>query len=134
MKTINGSCLCGKITFTCDDTFKAFHLCHCQQCQKISGSAHVSNLFTEKENIVWLSGSDAITRYDIPGRTISNVFCSACGSPVPYISTSGESLVVPAGSLNDSPTISPQDNIFWSERASWYDDGVKSTKFSGPPE
>jgi hypothetical protein len=134
MELVSGSCLCGEVTFECANTFKQFHLCHCTQCQKIAGSAHASNLFTEPDNIAWISGAETIKRYDVPERTITSAFCSTCGSPVPYLSKSGKALVVPAGSLNAAPNISPQDNIFWEERASWYKDGIESKKCEGFPE
>jgi hypothetical protein len=52
---------------------------------------------------------------------ISNAFCSECGSGLPYLSLSGKALIIPAGCLNGKPKLSPQNNIFWSQRAEWYD-------------
>jgi len=131
MNKVTGSCLCGAVQFECRDSFSQFHFCHCTQCQKATGSAHVANLFTDLNNIDWISGQEKVKRYDVPGRTISSAFCSDCGSPVPYSSLTGDALVVPAGSLNDAVSIVPEDNIFWSERASWYEHGVESEKFDG---
>lgn len=67
----------------------------------------------------------------MPGRVITSSFCSTCGSPVPYLSKSGEALVVPAGSLNAAPNLSPEGNIFWQERAPWFEDGINSEKYNG---
>lgn len=133
MRTVKGSCLCGEVKFECENSFSVFHLCHCKQCQKISGSAHVSNLFTRTENIHWISGVDKIRRFDQPGRTITDAFCEKCGSPVPYPSGADKALIVPAGSLDDCPNIAPQDNIFWAERAAWYEEGICSKKYLGFP-
>ena len=134
MSVITGSCLCNKVSFECDDNFEQFHLCHCIQCQKATGSAHASNLFTSPTNIKWLSGLDLVKRYDVPDRTISTAFCIECGSGVPYISVSGQSLIVPAGSLDSTPTLMPQDNIFCSEKAKWYDDALIAKQFNQFPE
>jgi len=122
------------VSFECDDSFDQFHLCHCIQCQKVTGSAHASNLFTSPNNIKWKSGQELIKRYDVPGRTISNAFCMDCGSGVPYLSVSGNSLIVPAGSLDSIPSLKPQDNIFCSEKAEWYDGALKTKQFSHFPE
>ena len=127
--TVSGSCLCGKVTFEIKNEFRLFQLCHCTQCQKSTGTAHASNLFTHPENIRWQSGQDSIVRYDVPGRRISNVFCRHCGSRVPWLSLSGESLAVPAGSLDGVPAIAPQANIFWPERAAWYDQGIQAAPY-----
>jgi hypothetical protein len=134
MTKISGSCLCGAVTFECEDQFEQFHLCHCIQCQKATGSAHASNLFTSPDNIKWLSGESLVKRFDVPGRTITNAFCNACGSALPYVSSTGKSLVVPAGSLDQTPNIEPQDNIFMSEKAPWYDKALSCKAFSTFPE
>ena len=129
MKKMTGSCLCGVVTFEIEDDFDHFQLCHCTQCQKTTGSAHASNLFTDPKHITWHSGTGDIVRFDVAGRRISNAFCSRCGSRVPFLSLSGEILAVPAGSLNETPTISPEANIFWPERAGWYDEALLAQRF-----
>jgi len=129
MNKLTGNCLCGAITFEIEDDFDRFQLCHCMQCQKTTGSAHASNLFTNPKNITWHTGTEDIVRFDVEGRRISNAFCSNCGSRVPFLSLSGKILVVPAGSLNEIPTISPQANIFWPERAGWYEDALMATHY-----
>ncbi len=134
MSTISGSCLCGKVSFESEDDFKKFHLCHCIQCQKATGSAHASNLFTAPKNITWISGLDSVKRFDVPGRAISSAFCNNCGSNVPYISRTGKALVVPAGSLNGSPNIEPDSHIFCSEKATWYDKAINAKTFDKFPK
>ncbi len=132
---ITGSCLCGEVQYECVDNFKAFHFCHCHQCQKISGGAHVANLFLPDTDLSWVAGSENIQRYDVPGRHISNAFCTQCGSSVPYRTQSGPYFIVPAGLLESAPTsCKPQDNIFWDERVSWYEEGLTTTKYPGMPE
>jgi hypothetical protein len=133
IERIGGGCLCGEVTFSVENEFSSFHLCHCLQCRKITGSAHASNLFTTPENIEWMSGQENIKRFELPDRDFTKVFCNQCGSGLPFITKSGKSLIVPAGSLNEEPNISPQDNIFWSERAAWYDAGLSSRHFAGFP-
>lgn len=124
MKKLTGSCLCGEVSFDIDNHFHNFQLCFCTQCQKTTGSAHASNLFTDPKSITWNSGLAAIVRFDLEDRRISNAFCSKCGSRVPFLSKSGEVLAVPAGSLNGKPSISPAANIFWPERPEWYEAGL----------
>jgi len=134
MSKILGSCLCGKVSFESNNSFEQFHLCHCIQCQKTTGSAHASNLFTSPDNIKWLSGLEFVKRFDVPGRAISKAFCTECGCGVPYLSGSGQALVIPAGCLDDKPDIDPQDNIFCSEKAEWYEKGHGAKQFDKFPE
>jgi len=134
MSKILGSCLCGKVRFESSNNFENFHLCHCTQCQKATGSAFASNLFTSPENINWVNGLEFIKRYDVPNRSISKAFCTECGSGVPYLSGSGQSMVVPAGCLDNEPVLEPQDNIFCSEQVKWYKKGVSAKRFETFPE
>jgi len=135
MKKLTGKCLCGVVEFEVDDNFQQFNMCHCKQCQRATGSAHASNLFTDPGNILWTKGREYVKQFDLPGRSISNAFCSECGSGLPYISKTGKSLIVQAGTLNEAlighPTVR---NIFWSERASWYDATISAERHDGFPE
>lgn len=126
---LSGGCLCGTVTFSIKNEFEHFQFCHCTQCQTATGAAHAANLFTSPQYISWHSGEDALARYDVPGRRISNVFCRQCGSRMPWLSLSGDVLAVPAGSLQGTPSITPKANIFWPERADWYDQGLHATAY-----
>jgi hypothetical protein len=133
-KILNGECLCGKVKYQLEDKFNAFYLCHCKQCQQLTGSAFASNMFTDPENITWLQGKDNISSYEHPTRNFSKSFCITCGSAVPYINKSRKSLIVPAGSLKDKPNITPQANIFDLEKACWLDEGINAQIFEGFPK
>lgn len=134
MQKITGGCLCGKVRYEVLDSFESFHLCHCLQCRKITGSSHASNLFTATENMEILAGEEYIKNFSDPERDFSKCFCSICGSGLPHHSKSGTTVVIPAGSLDSGPGISPQDNIFWSERARWYDRGRMAKCYDRFPE
>lgn len=127
-----GSCLCGTVRFQVKGQFDSFYLCHCQHCQKDTGSAHGSNLFSQSANLVWLSGEDAVTSYTLPGTRHGKSFCKLCGSPLPNTQAEGL-LVVPAGCLDTDIPMSPTAHIFLSSRAAW-DEGLDEVpKFEGPP-
>ena len=124
-KPIHGGCLCGRVKYQVSGPFDMFYLCHCSQCRRSTGSAHAANIFTTEDRLEWLAGEDLVKRY-IPDQegVISKAFCTHCGSLVPYTSLKSGRLIIPAGSLNEPPGIEPNNNIFWRDRADWYDDGV----------
>ena len=134
MAKITGSCLCGKVKFHCENQFTQFHLCHCELCQKVTGSAHASNLFTVHDNIIWLRGYAFVKRFDVLGCSMAHAFCVECGSAMPRLSGKEKLLVVPAGSLDGQANIAPQSNICWDERAKWYDDAIDAPHIDGVPE
>jgi hypothetical protein len=133
-KPIRGGCLCGKVQYQVTGPFDAFHLCHCSQCRRSTGSAHAANIFTTEDRLEWLAGTEFIKRYapDEPG-VISKCFCKHCGSLVPYTSLQSGRLIIPAGSLLEAPDIEPQDNIFWRDRAPWYDSGLAAERIEQFP-
>jgi hypothetical protein len=131
-ESINGSCVCGLVSFRVSEPFDSFYFCHCSRCRRSTGSAHAANIFARLDRIDWLSGKDQIKNFELPEAEFFNKsFCSKCGSPVPHKARSGNFLIIPAGSLDSAPSLSPQNNIFWDDRADWYDDGCNSEKISG---
>jgi hypothetical protein len=117
---VRGSCLCGAVTYEASPPFKRMVHCHCSRCRKGTGTGHATNLIADPAGLRWLSGEDVITRYDHPSaKSFGKWFCSRCGSPVPRLSRNGTIFVIPAGSLDTVPPVSPTDHIFWGSRAPW---------------
>ncbi|GAC13180.1 GFA family protein [Aliiglaciecola lipolytica] len=132
---IQGSCLCGKVKCAVKGPFTRFYQCHCDRCQKKTGSAFASLIFTTPDKIRWVSGENNIKRFDLPKAVrFSNVFCTDCGSQVPYLSRDGSMLCIPAGFLDGDPKIVPQANIFWEEKFPWYEAGQDAVKYQQYPE
>ncbi|MBM67929.1 MAG: aldehyde-activating protein [Haliea sp.] len=113
-----GSCLCGAAKFVVHGDFDSFYLCHCQRCQKDTGSAHGANLFSQSATLTWLAGVDQVTSFTLPGTRHSRSFCSRCGSALPGVQSAGL-LVVPAGCLDTPHPLWPTAHIFTSSKAAW---------------
>ena len=113
-----GSCLCGTAKFEVHGDFDSFYLCHCEYCQKDTGSAHAANLFSQSAKLVWQSGVDAVTSFTLPGTRHNKSFCKLCGSAMPNTQVAGL-LVVPAGCLDTEVSVLPTAHIFTSSRAVW---------------
>lgn len=127
-----GSCLCGTVSFEVKGDFDSFYLCHCQHCQKDTGSAHAANLFSHSATLVWQSGADAVTCFTLPGTRHNKSFCRLCGSALPSTQIAGL-LVVPAGCLDTEIPMLPTAHIFTSSKAVW-DEGLEDVpKFEGLP-
>lgn len=129
----SGACLCGGVRFEVDGTFELFYLCHCEHCQKDTGSAHAANLFSSTAKLKWLSGADKVTEYNLPSTRHVKAFCSTCGSALPSIQMNGALLVVPAGSLNTDIPIRPNAHLFVASRAGWEEMLEKIPAFDGFP-
>lgn len=119
MQKLKGGCLCGAVAFEVVNAFDRMFLCSCDQCRQITGSAFASNLFTAAEGFNWLSGADDIITYQMQGRDISKSFCRVCGSGVPWSSSDGTKMIVPAGALRSEPEVAEKFRTFMAEQPSW---------------
>ncbi|MGA7964636.1 MAG: GFA family protein [Gammaproteobacteria bacterium] len=131
-RVLTGSCLCKRVKYSIETEPQQFYFCHCEQCRKITGSAFASNILAAPAEVKWLSGEDYVKRFDYQGdRLFTKVFCSECGSGLPFLNKSGKKLFIPAGSLDSEPGMSPEHNIFWGDRSSWYEAGISAPKSEG---
>ncbi len=117
---LRGSCLCGSVTYQVSEPFLSFVHCHCSRCRKATGSAHATNFQVAPRQFSWTSGEEKIVRFDLPeAQSFATTFCSRCGSPLPHLTRSGRSVIVPAGSLDTEPASRPDSHAYWDSRASW---------------
>ena len=132
IERIEGGCLCGSIRYRACGPWLRFVHCHCSRCRKATGTAHATNLFTAPDNLEWLTGEANVERYDLPSaQSFAVCFCRACGSPLPHLARSGSAWVIPAGSLDREPSVTPSARIFWSSRAAWSCGGEDLPCFDG---
>lgn len=134
MSDYSGSCLCGDVTFRIEGKFDSFYLCHCEYCQKDSGSSNSANLFSHDALLIWMSGEKQVTSFKLTNTRHTKCFCSKCGSALPYIEESTSLIVVPAGSLDVDSQISPNAHIFMASRATWDNLLGDLKKFDGLPK
>ena len=112
-----------------------FYFCHSEQCRKVTGSAFAANIVAEPADVNWTAGSEHVKRFDYPGpRSFSKVFCLECGSGLPFLNEKANILYIPAGSLDHDPNLKPESNIFWEDRAKWYEAGTAVPMCKGFPE
>lgn len=133
-ETVSGSCLCGAVRFEVRPPFSGFRYCHCRRCRKATGSAHAANMFIPEAQFSWRGGSEAVSRFDLPGAQRFSVwFCQRCGTRVPHKIRTRDDYLVPAGLLDADPGIRPESNIFWDSRAQWCVEPSSLPKFSEYP-
>jgi len=100
-----------------------FQYCHCSRCRKFTGSAHASSIIIDPPNLEWLSGEEHVGRFELPeAKHYATSFCKHCGSSLPWLIQSGKAVIVPAGTLDDDPQARPIHNVYYADRAPWYED------------
>jgi hypothetical protein len=119
LHSLSGSCLCGAVRYVARGEEQRFYHCHCSRCRKASGTGHASNLFV-KGTLEWISGEELISSYQPPDAArFTNTFCTACGARVPRLITRSGVVFIPAGSLDNEPTLRPSARIFRGSMAGW---------------
>ena len=118
--TLKGSCLCGGVKYEVAGEAKLFYHCHCSRCRKATGTGHASNLFLQPAALRWLVGEEHVRAFKVPeAMRFTNHFCGLCGGRLPRQPQNTDTVLIPAGSLDDEAPISPQARIFTGSRASW---------------
>ena len=115
-----GSCLCGAVRYEVRKPYLRFAHCYCGRCRKATGSSHATNLYVAPAQFSWVAGAELVRRFDLmTAASFGMCTCTLCGGRVPHSTRNGSEMVIPAGTLDSVPDISPQLTIFWGSRAPW---------------
>lgn len=79
MPALNGTCLCGGVTFEVTEPFERVTACHCTSCKKISGGGGTASGRVPTEAIRILGGRELLTTYQ-PSEGSAKTFCAECGT------------------------------------------------------
>lgn len=83
MSKISGHCLCGNLNYTSDAEPILTGLCHCQACQRQSGSAYSVNVAVPKDSLDIQGPTLKIfNAVGGSGRPAQLLFCGNCGSTI----------------------------------------------------
>ena len=127
--SLTGSCLCSAIRYTLDFPVTELRSCHCTHCQKASGAAGSVNAVVPGAAFKITHGTPKCYAGTADsGRTLYRYFCGDCGSPIySQRATTPETVVVRAGTLDDSSGMKITANI-WTRSArpwAWIDPASK---------
>ena len=87
---IDGECHCGKITYEADVDPETVRICHCTDCQVLSGTAFRTVVATQDEDFSLLSGKPkTYIKTADSGAKRAQVFCPDCGTPL-YATSVGD--------------------------------------------
>ena len=85
---IDGQCHCGRLTYQAEIDPERVSVCHCTDCQQLTGSPYRVTVICSREQIRMTGQAPKIyAKKGDNGQTRFQHFCGACGSP---LFTSGE--------------------------------------------
>ena len=120
---LTGGCACGNVRYKLRNDPLIVHACHCLDCQRITGSAFVINIWMEKE-FVEVTSKAAPTAFKLKGGTGAThevFFCEKCGTYVwsDYQGAPNDAYFVRAGTLDEPHSVAPDVHIFTRSKVPW---------------
>jgi hypothetical protein len=122
MGKLDGSCLCGKVTYSCEGEPLANAICHCTECQRQTGSSF-SMIVAVPRDALKVEG-DSLSSFTTvgtdSGSKVARHFCRECGSPIVSLSEGTPELAfIKAGTLNDKSWYEPQMQVWCDSAQPW---------------
>jgi len=124
MMNIDGRCHCGRVTYEASIDPALVRICHCLDCQSLTGSAYRVTVRAAKKDLTITAGSPkSYTRYGDNGRKRLQYFCDNCGSPLFTTGEGADSAIwgIRWGSIRQRKALLPGSQIWRRSAAKWVD-------------
>jgi hypothetical protein len=122
---IKGSCMCGEVKYAIHGNIGSITHCHCTTCRKAHGSAFSSVSAVQIDDFKFTSGENLIKCFQSSPDKV-RCFCSNCGSHI-YAYRDGQNhYILRLGTLDDDPKAKPENHIWVSLKAPWYNIDIDS--------
>ena len=135
---IDGGCHCGAITYEAEVDPENVFLCHCTDCQTLSGAAYRTVVRTPEAAFKLLTGSPKIyVKTAQSGAKREQAFCPDCGSPLYATSVPGAGADEPrvfgirVGSVRQRSQLPPKAQYYCRSAQPWVDDITALPKIGG---
>ena len=119
---IDGSCHCGQVRYQADVDSENVLICHCTDCQTLTGTAFRTAVLSRPGGFKLLSGElKTYTKTSESGVKRLQTFCPECGTPI-YSSTEGDGQKVysiRAGTARQRRNLVPRTQIWCRSAQEW---------------
>jgi len=118
---VEGSCHCRKITYRAEVDPAKVSVCHCTDCQTLSGSPYRASVPASRETFTLLSGEPKMyVKTAESGTKRVHAFCADCGSPVYSCAISDPPFYsLRVGCLAERGKLPPQRQIWCQSSLGW---------------
>jgi hypothetical protein len=134
---INGRCHCGFITFEADVDPEEVRLCHCTDCQTLSGSAFRATVPTRQGAFTLRSGEvKNYVKIGTSGARRRHGFCPECGSPIYSTSEDDGPKVynLRVGTIHQRRELVPRTQIWCRSALPWTTDIKTQERYEMGPD
>lgn len=128
---IDGTCHCGNLAYWAEIDPERITICHCSDCQQLSGSAYRVNAHV-RTDAFGMTGEPALyERTAASGRRRIHAFCPRCGTNI-YATGIGEHaafLSLRLGTARQRHELKPSRQIWCASALDWTQDLADVPKF-----
>ena len=119
---IDGECHCGYIKYEAEIDPERVVICHCTDCQTLSGSAFRTVAFSREDTFTLLAGDVKIyVKTAESGAQRQQAFCPECGTPI-FAASVGEGPKVHGirvGSVRQRSELVPKMHVWSRSQQHW---------------
>jgi len=119
---IDGACHCGYIAYRAKIDPDKVIICHCTDCQTLSGTAYRSIAFAKEGSFELLSGTlKTYVKIADSGNPRAQTFCPECGSPI-YSGTPGDNpkyVGIRVGTCRQRNALRPSKRYWCGSAQAW---------------
>jgi hypothetical protein len=120
---IDGACHCGRVRFTAQIDPSRVMLCHCTDCQALSGAPFRAVVVAPYESFVLRGETKRYVKVAESGHRRAQVFCPECATPL--FATAPEnptSVVIRLGCVAQRAQLKPAVQIWQRSALPWVED------------
>ena len=132
---VTGRCHCGQITFEGEVDPATARVCHCTDCQMLSGSTFRANVSVMGGSFTLRSGQPKVYVLTADsGNRRAHAFCPDCGTPI-YSASPGDPLSysLRVGTLDRRADLLPARQIWCRSALPWSMDLTGVERFESQP-
>ena len=118
---IEGGCHCGYITYEAEVDPSTLRVCHCTDCQTLSGTAFRTNVSTFKAGFKLLTGQPKIyVKTAESGNKRAQGFCPQCGTHIYAASVNDPQVYgIRVGTTRQRAELRPKTQIWYRSALDW---------------
>jgi hypothetical protein len=129
-----GGCLCGAVRFKVSGAPIRMAQCHCLDCQRASGTGHMSNAIFNASDVEVTGTTASFVSASDSGNTLTRHFCPTCGGRLFLTSAARPGMIVmAAGAFDDSSWFEPEVVLYTKRRPRWDITTDQVQSFEGMP-
>ncbi|WP_275787832.1 GFA family protein [Pararhizobium gei] len=120
---IDGQCHCGAVRYEAVIDPEDVGICHCTDCQQLTGSVYRVTAIAARRNFRISSGEPkTYVKTGANGRIRYQMFCGDCGSPLYTTGTDAdaEEIGIRWGNIRQRAALLPKSQIWCSSAANWF--------------